>query len=98
MKGCDIYRPTEPDRADCVRAAFDQVRRAASDHPDVLVSLVAALDAVASDLRRRGRDEPDALDALRLQLRAIEDLVERTGSTGLDREPLRRRLAAVGWR
>lgn len=94
---CEFQRPSEPTYADYVGSAFDQIRRAAIDQPEVLATLVKTLHSVGDELIRRRLGSPEALDALRSQLDSIEEGVAAVDLATADRRRLDDSFDAIEW-
>lgn len=95
---CEFQRPSEPTYADYVGTAFDQLRRAAVDQPEVVGTLIRTLHSVGDELTRRRLASPAALDALRAQLDAIDESLASVRLVTADRRRLTELFDGIEWR
>lgn len=90
--GTRVLVPAQRDGGDYVRAAFSEIRMAATDQPHVLAALVDALGSLRGRLDQEGGRDDHARRAIDTQLELIREAVEGGPLAEIDRKPILRAL------
>lgn len=91
---CVLLRPHETTHEDLVTLAFDQIRRAAVDHPAVGMTMINVLGTIARDVR--ATDHPERVELLEHQAASLLREMDERGGHWDEMTRIRRRAEQLG--